>query len=237
MAPSESEYRSQTRYFQAPCPERRKGCSGASSVAFRSLVRAHSWVGQRNPSQGAGDSPPLRPSSPREDRWPSPALRRGGGGCRAIQICDPLSQPALYPERWEFETALDELESHQRSPRVALRSKMPDGVIQEAYGYLCVHYQSVGSCIPLPSVRALSRPAELQTHSRITRRTTASHPGFPPEVLDDAHSQATAELFELLPVRRRRTNARVVKAPQAGSENGREHKCQPQIAPSAISVG
>ena len=25
-------------------------------------------------------------------------------------------------------------------PRVVLRSKMPDGVTQEVYGYLCVHY-------------------------------------------------------------------------------------------------
>ena len=39
---------------------------------------------------------------------------------------------ALYKGRWEFETALDELKSHQRSPRVVLRSKMPDGVLQES---------------------------------------------------------------------------------------------------------
>jgi hypothetical protein len=60
-------------------------------------------------------------------------------------IVDPKRAPAaelaaLYPQRWEFETALDELKTHQRSPRVVLRSKMPDGVTQEAYGYLCVHY-------------------------------------------------------------------------------------------------
>jgi IS4 transposase len=47
---------------------------------------------------------------------------------------------ALYQERWEFETALDELKSHQRSPRVVLRSKMPDGVLQKAYAHLCVDY-------------------------------------------------------------------------------------------------
>ena len=29
---------------------------------------------------------------------------------------------------------------HQRGPGLVLRSKMPDGVIQEVYGYLCVHY-------------------------------------------------------------------------------------------------
>src|SRR5207244_8449027 len=60
-------------------------------------------------------------------------------------VLDARKAPAdelagLYPERWEFETALDELKTHQRSPRVVLRSKMPDGVRQEVYGYLCVHY-------------------------------------------------------------------------------------------------
>ena len=47
---------------------------------------------------------------------------------------------ALYHERWELENALDELKTHQRGPRVVLRSKHPDGVYQEAYGYLCTHY-------------------------------------------------------------------------------------------------
>ena len=47
---------------------------------------------------------------------------------------------ALYAERWEIETALDELKTHQRGPKVVLRSKTPDGVLQEIYGYLCTHY-------------------------------------------------------------------------------------------------
>jgi hypothetical protein len=47
---------------------------------------------------------------------------------------------ALYPQRWELESALDELKTHQRGPRIVLRSKAPDGVYQEAYGYLCTHY-------------------------------------------------------------------------------------------------
>ena len=43
-------------------------------------------------------------------------------------------------QRWEIETAFDELKTHQRGPGVVLRSKTPDGVIQEVYGHLCVHY-------------------------------------------------------------------------------------------------
>src|SRR6266542_4170384 len=60
-------------------------------------------------------------------------------------IFDPRAAPAadlaaLYDQRWEFETMLDELKTHQRGSRVVLRSKLPDGVRQELYGYLCVHY-------------------------------------------------------------------------------------------------
>ena len=33
---------------------------------------------------------------------------------------------ALYHERWEIETALDELKTHLRGARIVLRSKTPD---------------------------------------------------------------------------------------------------------------
>ena len=43
---------------------------------------------------------------------------------------------ALYHERWEIETALDELKTHLRGPRIVLRSKTPDLVRQEFYGLM-----------------------------------------------------------------------------------------------------
>jgi len=60
-----------------------------------------------------------------------------------------------------------------------LRSKHPDGVYQEVYGYLCTHY----------AIRRLMHDAALQadldpdrlsfTRSlRAARRSTRSHPGF-----------------------------------------------------------
>ena len=101
-------------------------------------------------------------------------------------VTDPRRAPAgdlasLYPERWEFETALDELKTHQRSPRVVLRSKMPDGVAQEVYGYLCVHFAIRWLMCSAAEV-ARSDPDRLSfTRTlRVARRTTASHPGFSP---------------------------------------------------------
>jgi hypothetical protein len=63
----------------------------------------------------------------------------------ATTIIDPAKGPAsdlasLFSQRWEIESAFDELKAHHLSPRVVLRSKAPDGVRQEVYGYLCVHY-------------------------------------------------------------------------------------------------
>jgi hypothetical protein len=101
-------------------------------------------------------------------------------------ILDPKRAPAgqlaaLYPERWEIETALDELKTHQRSPRVVLRSKMPDGVTQEAYGYLCVHY-AIRWLMHSVAQGARADPDRMSfTRAlRVARRTAASHPGFSP---------------------------------------------------------
>jgi hypothetical protein len=45
-----------------------------------------------------------------------------------------------YEQRWEIETVLDELKTHQRGPRTVLRSKSPNLVRQEIWGHLCCHY-------------------------------------------------------------------------------------------------
>ena len=101
-------------------------------------------------------------------------------------ILDPGAAPAaelaaLYPQRWEFETTLDELKTHQRGPRVVLRSKMPDGVTQEIYGYLCVHYaiRWLMHAVALEGGHDPDRLSFTRT-LRAARRTAGSHPGFSP---------------------------------------------------------
>lgn len=47
---------------------------------------------------------------------------------------------ALYHERWEIETALDELKTHLRGAQIVLRSKTPELVKQEFFGLLMAHY-------------------------------------------------------------------------------------------------
>jgi hypothetical protein len=60
-------------------------------------------------------------------------------------ILDPAAAPAkelaaLYQERWEIETALDELKTHLRGAQIVLRSKTPELVRQEFYGLLMAHF-------------------------------------------------------------------------------------------------
>lgn len=45
-----------------------------------------------------------------------------------------------YAQRWEIESAFDELKTHQRGPKMVLRSKSPALVEQEIWGHLCCHY-------------------------------------------------------------------------------------------------
>lgn len=115
-----------------------------------------------------------------------PAL--GGERYRlATTLLDPEAAPATelaaaYPQRWEFETALDELKTHQRGPRVVLRSKSPEGVYQEAYGHLLVHYairalmhEVAGSAGRDPDRLSFTRSL------RVVRRSARAGPGFSPQ--------------------------------------------------------
>ena len=72
-------------------------------------------------------------------------------------ILDPKQAPArelaaLYHERWEIETALDELKTHLRGAQIVLRSKTPELVRQEFYGLLMAHF----------AIRGLMHEAALQ---------------------------------------------------------------------------
>ena len=59
---------------------------------------------------------------------------------------------ALYHERWEIESAFDELKTHLRGRQIVLRSKTPELALQEFYGLLLAHF----------AVRSLMHQAALQ---------------------------------------------------------------------------
>ncbi|MFG3229119.1 IS4 family transposase [Kitasatospora sp. NPDC048194] len=113
-------------------------------------------------------------------------------------LLDPKEAPAaelaaLYAQRWEIETTLDEIKTHQRGPKLVLRSKYPWGVEQEVYGLLLVHHAirrlmhqaalheglDPDRLSFTRSLRVVRRqvPAQAALSPRTTRRSTDPHPG------------------------------------------------------------
>jgi hypothetical protein len=150
-------------------------------------------------------------------------------------ILDPAQAPAkelapLYAERWEFESALDELKTHQRGPRVVLRSKTADGIYQETWGMLCVHY-AIRALISRAAAEGdidpdrLSFTRALRAARRSVRRTGGDSSG-----LAAGLAHATAEiLHQLVPRRRLRSNPRVVRRKMSNFNVKRaEHRHWPQ---------
>lgn len=95
-----------------------------------------------------------------------------------------LELAALYHERWEIETAIDEFKTHLKGAQRVLRSKTPELVRQEAWGLLLAHF----------AIRTLMHEAALGaepkardpdtmsfTHSvRVARRTLPHFAALPP---------------------------------------------------------
>jgi hypothetical protein len=88
---------------------------------------------------------------------------------------------ALYHERWEIETALDELKTHLRGAKIVLRSKTPDLVRQEFYGLLLAHF-AVRALMHEAALRAGEDPDRLSfLHAvRVVRRKLPAFHAIPP---------------------------------------------------------
>jgi hypothetical protein len=99
----------------------------------------------------------------------------GDNGARADELA------AAYHQRWEEETANDQLKTHLRGPGKVLHSKLPDLVYQEIWAYLIVHH-----AISALTARA-SAAADLDPDSisfakalRMIRRTATGTADIPP---------------------------------------------------------
>lgn len=132
-------------------------------------------------------------------------------------LLDPAQAPggelaALYAQRWEIESILDELKTHQRGPRVILRSRTPEGVYQEAWGYLCVHY-ALRALIHDAADRGDLDPDRISFTKTLhaARRSVRAGLSGTLNLATALHRAITEILHPLLPKRRLRANARVVR--------------------------
>ena len=104
----------------------------------------------------------------------------------ATTILDPGKAPAdqlaaLYHERWEIETAFDELKTHLRDAKIVLRSKTPDLVRQEFYGLLMAHF-AIRGLMHEAALKADEDPDRLSfLHAvRVIRRKMGVYGAIPP---------------------------------------------------------
>jgi hypothetical protein len=104
----------------------------------------------------------------------------------ATTVLDPGRAPAselaaLYHERWEIETAFDELKTHLRGAKIVLRSKTPDLVRQEFYGLLMAHF-AIRGLMHEAALKADEDPDRLSfLHAvRVIRRKMAVYGAIPP---------------------------------------------------------
>ncbi len=101
-------------------------------------------------------------------------------------LLDPQRAPAmelaaLYHQRWEIEAVFDELKTHLRQSRRVLRSKTPELVRQEFYGWVLAHY-AVRWLLHQGATRARVPHAELsfKGHVELLRRAQPRSGAFPP---------------------------------------------------------
>lgn len=116
--------------------------------------------------------------------------REGDGKSELIAlittIIDPAAAPAdqlaaAYAQRWEHETGNAQLKTLLRGPGRVLRSKSPDMVGQEIYGYLLTHY-AISALICQAATEADIDPdrVKFKRTVRIVRRRVADPAAFSP---------------------------------------------------------
>lgn len=88
---------------------------------------------------------------------------------------------ALYHERWEIETALDELKTHLRGAQIVLRSKTPELVRQEFFGLLMAHF-AIRGLMHEAALKSNEDPDRLSfLHSvHVVQRRMARYNAIPP---------------------------------------------------------
>jgi len=106
--------------------------------------------------------------------------------CLITTIIEVAAAPAqslahAYHERWEHETGNQQLKTHLRGPGKVLRSKSPDMVRQEIYGYLLTHH-AISALICRAATEADIDPdrVKFKRTVRIARRRVGDPAAFPP---------------------------------------------------------
>jgi hypothetical protein len=116
--------------------------------------------------------------------------RVGNGHDELIVLLSTITDPdrarpdelaGAYHERWEQETANDQLKTHLRGPGRVLRSRLPDLARQEIWAWLTVHYAI--SVLIARAAQAVNKDPDQISYTRalrVIRRGAEGTAAFPP---------------------------------------------------------
>lgn len=92
-----------------------------------------------------------------------------------------LELAALYHQRWQVEAVFDELKTHLQQRRRVLRSKTPELVRQEFYGWVLAHYAVRWLMHQAATEHRLRHDSlSFTAHVQLLRRTQPQSGAFPP---------------------------------------------------------
>jgi len=125
--------------------------------------------------------------------------RTGSGTGELIVLLSTITDPHdawadeladSYHQRWEQESANDQIKTHLRGPGKVLRSRLPDLVHQEIWAWMIVHY-AIAVLISRAAEAADIDPDRISFTKtlRLVRRTATGTADFPPSGLGPGHPQ------------------------------------------------
>jgi hypothetical protein len=160
-----------------------------TSVLINPRIRGKARLALIEAARAGHDLDPGQARLVRVVEYTVPDREGDGNGeliCLITTIDDPRAAPAAvlaeaYHERWEHETGNKQLKTYLRGPGRVLRSKSPDMVRQEIYGYLLCHY-AVSALICRAATEADIDPdrVKFKRTVRLVRRRVADSAALSP---------------------------------------------------------
>ena len=146
-------------------------------------------------------------------------------------ILDPEGAPAaelaaLYHERWEIETTLGELKTHLRGRQTVLRSRTPELVQQEFWGFLLAHF-AIRGLMHEAALKGNEDPDRLSfVHAvRVIRRKLPFFAAIPPSAKNGVPSDGA------------RRNSRATCRNQAQQAKPALREAQDEQLPASFALG
>jgi len=198
-----------------------RGARRRAAILAAATQIADPGAGEGSGSGSGGELDPTEAHLVRVVEYDVPDRAGNGTGELIVllsTICDPATAradelAAAYHQRWEEETANEQLKTHLRGPGKLLRSRLPELVHQEIWAWLLVQH-ALSALITQAAEAADLDPDRVSFTRvlRIARRTATGTAGFPPEDWNNALPHVLAAITaKINPVRRDRSCPRAVK--------------------------